>query len=114
MGLDKIRVNRLLVLPGTPIYREIIKKYPEIANMDIVPMEELQRLVFTTDLYDLSDFDNSVDVFLEEINKTAETMTDLVKKNHGAVEGYGHGKGKNILDGDELSLNHEEEERVIK
>ena len=104
MGLDKIRVNRLLVLPGTPIYRKIIEKYPEIADKDIIPMEELQKLVFTTDLYDLSDFDNDVNVFIDEITKTASTMTELVKLNHGAVEGYGHGKGNNILSGDELKL----------
>ncbi len=110
MGLDKIRVNRLLVLPGTPIYRKIIEKYPEIIKEDIVPMEDLQRLVFTTDLYDLSEFDNSVDVFLDEITKTANTMTELVKQHNGAVEGYGHGKGNNILDGDELTLNQNTKE----
>jgi radical SAM superfamily enzyme YgiQ (UPF0313 family) len=104
MGLDKIRVNRLLVLPGTPLYRKIVEKYPEIGKMDIVPMEDLQRLVFKTDLYDLSDFNNSVDEFLDAINKTADTMTGIVKEIDGAVEGYGHGKGHNILDGDELSL----------
>lgn len=104
MGLDKIRVNRLLVLPGTPIYREIVKKYPEIAKKDIVPMEDLQRLVFTTDLYDLGDFNNSVDTFIEEITKTAGVMTNLVKENYGVFEGYGHGKGNNMLEGDELAL----------
>ncbi len=114
MGLDKIRVNRLLVLPGTPIYRKIIAKYPEIIKKDIVPMEDLQKLVFTTDLYDLSDFDNSVDVFLDEITKTASIMTELVKQHNGAVEGYGHGKGNNILDGDELTLNQHIKEDVKK
>lgn len=111
MGLDKIRVNRLLVLPGTPLYRKIVEKYPEIGNMDIVPMEELQRLVFKTDLYDLSDFDNSVDVFLEEISKTANIMTGIVKEHDGVIEGYGHGKGHNILAGDELAL---DEKRKVK
>ncbi len=105
MGLDKIRVNRLLVLPGTPIYHKIVEQYPEIAKKDIVPMEDLQRLVFTTDLYDLHDFNNSVDVFLDKITETANTMAGLVENNHGATEGYGHyGTQKNIATGNELTL----------
>lgn len=104
MGLDKIRVNRLLVLPGTPLYRKIVEKYPNIGNMDIVPMEDLQKLVFKTDLYDLTDFNNDVDTFIEEITKTANIMTNIVKEHDGVVEGYGHGKGCNIQDGDELAL----------
>ena len=112
LGLDKIRVNRLLVLPGTPIYRKIIEKYPEIASKDIVPMEELQKLVFTTDMYDLSDFDNSVDKFIEEITNTATIMTNLIKEKNGAVEGYGHGKNHNILAGNELELTKKLEKKV--
>lgn len=102
LGLDKIRVNRLLVLPGTPLYREIVKDFPEYANKDIIPMNELQTKVFQTSLYDLSDFDNSVDLFIEELNKTAHIMIEIITKKGGAVEGYGHGKGENILNGEEI------------
>ena len=114
MGLDKIRVNRLLVLPGTPIYQKIIEKYPEISEKDIVPMDDLQRLVFTTDLYDLSEFNDSVDDFLKEISMTANTMTELVKQNNGVVEGYGHGKGNSILEGDELALDQKRKVMDLK
>jgi hypothetical protein len=31
-------------------------------------------------------------------------MTNIVKEHDGVVEGYGHGKGCNIQDGDELAL----------
>lgn len=102
MGLDKIRVNRLLVLPGTPLYRKIVERFPEIAEKDIVPMDDLQKMIFQTDLYDLSEFDNNVDKFIEAISETANEMANLISSNGGASEGYGHGKGKNILEGKEI------------
>lgn len=102
MGLDKIRVNRLLVLPGTPLYRKIIQKFPEIADKDIVPMDDLQKMIFQTDLYDLSEFDNDVDKFIEALLETAHIMANVITEHGGASEGYGHGKGENILEGKEL------------
>ncbi|MDO5557463.1 MAG: radical SAM protein [Clostridia bacterium] len=104
MGLDKIRVNRLLVLPGTPLYRKIVEKFPEIADKDIVPMNDLQKMIFQTDLYDLSEFDNDVNKYIEALLETAHIMTEIVSKKGGVSEGYGHGKGKNILEGKELEV----------
>ena len=103
MGLDKIRVNRLLVLPGTPLYREIIEKFPEIAGKDIIPMDDLQKMIFQTDLYDLSEFDNDVDKFIEALMDTAHEMSNVITEHGGASEGYGHGKGKKILEGKEMN-----------
>lgn len=104
MGLDKIRVNRLLVLPGTPLYRKIIEKFPEIADKDIIPMDDLQKMIFQTDLYDLGEFNDDVNMFIEALHETAHQMSDIITDNGGASEGYGHGKGENILKGKELSL----------
>ena len=102
MGLDKIRVNRLLVLPGTPLYREVMKKYPELRGRDIISQEELQRKLFLTDLYDLSDFDDDVEKFECELVRTAEVMTGSIVRIGGGAEGYGYGKEKNILEGRQL------------
>lgn len=102
LGLKKIRVNRLLVLPGTPLYREILNEFPEYIGKDIVPMKELQTRVFQTNLYDLKEFNNDVNLFVEELDKTSHEMSLIIEKKGGAVEGYGHGKGKNIASGQEV------------
>lgn len=104
IGLDKIRVNRLLVLPGTPLYRKIIEKFPGVGEKDVVPMDDLQKMIFQTDLYDLSEFDNDVDKFIEALHDTAHKMAEVITNAGGASEGYGHGKGENILEGKELDL----------
>lgn len=75
MGLDKIRVKRLLVLPGTPLYRKNVKFFPEMASQDIIPMDQLQKMVFQTDLYDLSEFNHDVDQFIEALSKIVYEMT---------------------------------------
>ena len=102
MGLDKIRVNRLLVLPGTPLYSTVMKKYPELADMDIIPQDELQEKLFSTNLYDLSDFGGSVEAFKEAQRECAEAMTSAVLEKGGGIEGYGYGKDKNILSGKQM------------
>jgi radical SAM superfamily enzyme YgiQ (UPF0313 family) len=101
LGLNKIRVNRLLVLPGTPIYRAVVKTFPEYGYYDNIPMPDLQTMAFRTELYDLSDFDNDVDRFITALNETAHRMSSMVAEHGGATEGYGHGKGGNISDGRE-------------
>lgn len=102
LGLDKIRVNRLLVLPGTPLYRKIVEKFPEIGNKDIVPMDKLQKMIFQTDLYNLTEFKNNIEVFIKAIEACAYKMANIITENGGASEGYGHGKGHNILEGKEV------------
>lgn len=102
MGLDKIRVNRLLVLPGTPLYSAVMSAYPELRGRDIISQEELQRKLFLTDLYDLSDFGGSVEAFEEAVRQTAETMTGSIVESGGGAEGYGYGKDMNILEGKQL------------
>ena len=92
LGLNKIRVNRLLVLPGTPLYRKIVEKFPEVGSKDIVPMDDLQKMIFQTDLYDLTEFDGNVNVFIKAIESCAHKMANTVTENGGASEGYGHGK----------------------
>ena len=99
MGLDKIRVNRLLVLPGTPLYRAVMRTFPELCGRDEIRQDDLQRFLFRTDLYDLSDFDDDPDLFEEELRKTADAMTGAVLEEGGGAEGYGYGKGRNILAG---------------
>ncbi|MBQ6321874.1 MAG: B12-binding domain-containing radical SAM protein [Lachnospiraceae bacterium] len=102
MGLDKIRVNRLLVLPGTPLYEAVMQKNPDLRNKDSIHQDQLQHLLFQTDLYDLQEFDNDPAVFEQELRKTASLMTGAVLERGGGVEGYGYGKGKNILAGAQL------------
>ncbi|MFA5125188.1 MAG: radical SAM protein [Patescibacteria group bacterium] len=101
MGLRKIRVNRLLVLPGTPLYRKVLEKYPQLRDKDIYDMQEIQEKLFTTDYYNLKDFGGSVKKFKLALNDTAEEMTHLVTVAGGGAEGYGHGKSKMILSGSE-------------
>lgn len=113
MGLDKIRVNRLLVLPGTPLYKEVMKQYPGLRGRDIISQEELQRKLFLTDLYDLRDFNNNVEEFEKELLKTAEVMTSDIVDFGGGAEGYGYGKGKNILKGRQLQ-NYDSEQITCK
>lgn len=102
LGLDKIRVNRLLVLPGTPLYRKIVEKFPEVGSKDIIPMDDLQKMIFQTDLYDLTEFGGDVEVFIRAIESCAHKMANIITENGGASEGYGHGKGHNILEGREV------------
>ena len=102
LGLNKIRVNRLLVLPGTPIYHAVLEKFPEYENYDKIPMPDLQKKAFMTKLYDLGDFDNDVDKFIDSLNITAHKMSETVAARGGAAEGYGHGKGENIETGKEI------------
>ena len=102
LGLDKIRVNQLLVLPGTPLYAAVMEKYPELKDKDIISQDELQKLLFTTDLYDLSEFDFDVEKYQQELRSTAKAMTDCIISVGGGAEGYGYGKDNNILDGKQL------------
>lgn len=99
MGLDKIRVNRLLVLPGTPLYEAVLRLRPEYRGLDRIPQQDLQRSLFLTDLYDLSDFGDELELFEEALRETADRMTNAVLCHGGGAEGYGYGKGKNILEG---------------
>ena len=102
MGLDKIRVNRLLVLSGTPLYEAVMRTFPQLRGLDDIHQDDLQRYLFRTDLYDLNDFDNDPDRFEEALRMTADAMTGAVLKEGGGVEGYGYGKGQNILAGKQL------------
>lgn len=102
MGLDKIRVNRLLVLPGTPLYAAVMRTFPQLKGRDEIHQDELQRKLFLTDLYDLSEFGNDPDRFEAELRKTAEAMTGAVLLSGGGAEGYGYGKGRNILSGQQI------------
>lgn len=99
MGLTKIRVNRLLVLPGTPLYEAVMRLRPELRGRDAIPQDELQRSLFRTDLYDLADFDGDEVRFEEALRETADAMTAAVLARGGGAEGYGYGKGENILSG---------------
>ena len=104
MGLTKIRVNRLLVLPGTPLYEAVMRLHPELRGRDVIPQEELQRHLFQTDLYDLSDFGGDAAAFEESLRQTAEAMTSAVLDRGGGAEGYGYGKDANILAGRQFKL----------
>ena len=99
IGLDKIRVNRLLVLPGTPLYEAVMRKYPDLRDRDIISQDELQKKLFLTDLYDLSDFGGDPALFEEALRECADAMTNAVLVKGGGAEGYGYGKGLNILAG---------------
>ena len=99
MGLTKIRVNRLLVLPGTPLYEAVMRLRPELRDRDSVPQEELQCSLFKTDLYDLADFNGDEALFEDALRQTADAMTAAVLDEGGGAEGYGYGKNANILSG---------------
>jgi len=88
LGLRKIKVNRVLVLPGTPLYRTVCEKYPKVGAMDSLDTPDLQRKLYST--YDLSGFDG-VDGFIEAINATAAEMVKVVTDAGGCAEGYGYG-----------------------
>lgn len=99
IGLNKIRVNRLLVLPGTPLYEAVMRRCPELRGSDDVPQEELQRRLLETDLYDLADFGGDPARFEEALRQTAEEMTAAVLERGGGAEGYGYGGRDDILSG---------------
>ncbi len=102
MGLDKIRVNRLLVLPGTPLYAAVMRSFPELQSRDCIPQEVLQEKLFKTDLYDLSEYGNDPLIFEEHLRMAAEAMTGAVLETGGGVEGYGYGKDRNLLAGNQF------------
>ena len=87
---------------GSHKFRHFIRvpalKDPEI-RFPKIRQDDLQRFLFRTDLYDLSDFDDDPDLFEEELRKTADAMTGAVLEEGGGAEGYGYGKGRNILAG---------------
>jgi len=91
-GLRKIKVNRVLVLPGTPLYERVCSHYPEVRGRDITDISEMQGRLYST--YDLSDFGGSVCKFTAEINGVAEKMTSIILNKGGCAEGYGYEKGK--------------------
>lgn len=103
MGLRKIRVNRLLVLPGTPLYKKVTEKYPDLAKTDTLNMPELQYKLFETDFYDLSDFGGKVENFMDALTETASEMVQIVESAGGSTEGYGHNKGLVLNKGKEIS-----------
>ncbi len=109
MGLDKIRVNRLLVLPGTPLYRKVMETFPELNDRDIIPQDLLQHKLFLTDLYDLNEFGGDVEAFKEAQRACADAMTGTVLAHGGGAEGYGYGKGRNILRGKQLQSRNRED-----
>ncbi len=102
MGLDKIRVNQLLVLPGTPLYAAILRTFPEYRQMDVVSQDVLQKKIFQTDLYDLREFHGDVVEFQNALSETASAMTGIILNQGGGAEGYGYGKNKNILAGRQI------------
>lgn len=112
LGLDKIRVNRLLVLPGTPIYNAIVSKFPEYTGCDRIPMKDLQMRALQTELYDLSDFDGDLNAFNAACEHTSHTMCKIVTTGGGAAEGYGHGKGANIAEGREKTISNSSAIRI--
>jgi len=89
MGLRKIKVNRVLVLPGTPLYTTVCQNFPEIRKQDILDNSNMQRKLYST--YDLKEF-GSVDAFIGAINTAAATMVETITKAGGCAEGYGYGK----------------------
>ncbi|MAG39727.1 hypothetical protein CMI41_02060 [Candidatus Pacearchaeota archaeon] len=99
LGLKKIKVNRVLVLPGTPLYRRVCDAYPAVRSKDSFGISDMQRKLYST--YDLSDFGGSVDNFVERINSTAEVMTQTILDRGGCAEGYGYEK-KSISGGSEV------------
>ena len=102
MGLDKIRVNRLLVLPGTPLYEAVMRSFPELQGKDSIPQDVLQEKLFMTDLYDLKEFGNDPLIFEDHLRAAAETMTGAILETGGGAEGYGYGKDRNLLSGNQF------------
>ena len=88
MGLKKIKVNRVLVLPGTPLYETVCEKYPDVRLADSLDNPDMQRKLYST--YDLNDF-GSVDNFISAIDETASAMVKTISDAGGCAEGYGYG-----------------------
>jgi radical SAM superfamily enzyme YgiQ (UPF0313 family) len=101
IGLRKIRINRLLVLPGTPLFKKVTEWFSEYRGVDTYDMSDCQDKLFLTDLYDLKGFGNSLDKFKQALEETALEMASVVTGVGGCAEGYGHGKDKMILLGTE-------------
>ncbi len=102
LGFRKIRVNRVLVLPGTPLFSKVIETFPELKDIDVYDNNAMQRKLFQTDLYDLKEFGNSVDIFIDQIDRTADEMRELVLEAGGSAEGYGYGAKKSFIFGGEI------------
>ncbi len=91
IGLRKIKVNRVLVLPGTPLYERVCQKCPETRRQDKLDLTDMQMKLYST--YDLTDF-GGVENFVDSINNTAEAMTGRILQRGGCIEGYGYGTMK--------------------
>jgi len=99
LGLRKIKVNRVLVLPGTPLYEQVCIKYPEIRRLDSLDVRDMQEKLYST--YNLADF-GAVDSFIEKINNAANSMTGLILGKGGCAEGYGYSNGESMQKGKEI------------
>ena len=93
LGVRKIKVNRVLVLPGTPLFARVCAQFPEVALLDALDNDDLQRKLYST--YDLAGF-GGVEGFVGAINDTAQEMAEVVRSQGGTAEGYGYG-GKQTL-----------------
>jgi radical SAM superfamily enzyme YgiQ (UPF0313 family) len=99
LGLKKIKVNRALVLPGTPLYERVCKSFPEMRSRDRFDIGEMQRKLYST--YNLSEFNRSVPEFIAQINSAAQKMTATILNGGGCAEGYGY-ENKQITGGNEV------------
>jgi radical SAM superfamily enzyme YgiQ (UPF0313 family) len=95
LGLKKIKVNRVLVLPGTPLYARVCAAFPEVRELDTVNIADLQKKLYTT--YPLP---ASVEQFAEQLEVAAAAMMGIITRKGGCAEGYGLPKGT-VLTGKE-------------
>jgi anaerobic magnesium-protoporphyrin IX monomethyl ester cyclase len=93
LGVRKIKVNRVLVLPGTPLFARVCAKFPEVSTLDTLDNDDLQRKLYST--YDLSGFDG-VDGFVHTIDEVAQEMAGIVRHHGGSAEGYGYNRTKTL------------------
>ncbi len=94
LGLKKIKINRVLVLPGTPLYNRVIDAYPNISQIDSLDNNDMQLKLYST--YDLSNF-GSVNNFVRNINETSNIMKQIITNKGGCSEGYGYNSKQNIV-----------------
>jgi anaerobic magnesium-protoporphyrin IX monomethyl ester cyclase len=99
LGLRKIKINRVLVLPGTELYNRVCNAYPDVRKLDSFDNSDMQYKLYST--YDLTDFGN-VDNFIAEIDRAAGVMADTILAQGGCAEGYGYNHGKKIAGGKEI------------
>lgn len=99
LGLKKIKVNRVLVLPGTPLYEKVCEVFPEVRPLDRFNIGEMQQKLYST--YNLADFKNNVSEFVTQINFASKQMTELILNKGGCAEGYGYEK-KQLAGGREV------------